>query len=302
MRTSVYRLKNMIAYIVSIFLLLFVSPMVCLSQSQEVAWIPGPQPVDLGDNIAQIDLGEDYAFANSGDTIKLMERMGNPTSKREVGMIIPKLENPPWFVVFEYDMVGYIRDDEKNKIDSDAILESIRAGTEEANKIRKEKGFSLLNVVGWHEEPHYDVASHNLVWAILAESEGRQIVNYNVRLLGRHGYMSAVLVTDPSTLDTYKSQIENIIANFSYKKGKNYAEYVQGDKVAKYGLTALIAGGAGAAAVKLGFFKMLAKAWKLVVAGAVAFLAFLGKILKTITGRRTTEITYDPQDASSEVT
>jgi hypothetical protein len=40
---------------------------------------------------------------------------------------------------------------------------------------------------------------------------------------------------------------------------------------------------------------MLAKAWKIVVAGAIAFFAFLRKIIKTILGRKTTEITYDPE-------
>ena len=37
------------------------------------------------------------------------------------------------------------------------------------------------------------------------------------------------------------------------------AEWVSGDKVAAYGLAALVAGGAGAAAVKVGLFASLAK-------------------------------------------
>jgi uncharacterized membrane-anchored protein len=55
---------------------------------------------------------------------------------------------------------------------------------------------------------------------------------------------------------------------FSYKSGKTYAEFRPGDKIAQYGLAALIGGGAGAAAVKLGLFGAL---WK--------FIAKRGKAL-----------------------
>ena len=286
MKISIFHLRKVAVYFAFSFFLLFALPITSFSQSSDIAWIPGPQTVELGDKIAEINLGEDYAFANSKDTIKIMELMGNPPSKKEVGMIIPDVENPPWFIVFEYNTVGYIKDDEKDEIDAEAILESIKRGTEEANKIRVKKGFDPLNVTGWHERPHYDAASHNLVWAIVADSKGKEIVNYNVRLLGRQGYMSATLVTDPSTLDTYKSEVENIIANFSYKRGKSYAEYVQGDKLAKYGLTALIAGGAGAAAAKTGLLKVLAKYIKVIVLGVIGFFAALWKKIKRLFGVR----------------
>jgi uncharacterized membrane-anchored protein len=151
--------------------------------------------------------------------------------------------------------------------------------------VRKEKGFAPLNVVGWYEKPHYEAQSHNLVWALLAESKEGKVVNYNVRLLGRHGFMSTVLVTDPSTLAACKPEVDNIIKSFSYKSGKSYAEFVKGDKVAQYGLTALIAGGAGAAAVKLGLFKILAKFWKVVAVALIGFLGLLWRTLKALLGR-----------------
>jgi len=283
---AIYR-RISIRAIIFIALLLLILPVKGLSQQPpEVNWLEGPCIADLGDNIAQVELSEKYLFANGEDTRKIMEFSGNPPSNHEVGSIFPKDQTTGYAIYFDYFPSGYIRDDEKDSIDSDAILESIKKGTEEANKIRREKGFPPLNVIGWYEKPHYDVQSHNLVWTLLAESEGCQIVNYNVRLLGRDGYMSAILVTESSALDSDRQEIENIIANFSYKKGKRYAEFVQGDKVAKYGLTALIAGGAGAAAVKFGLFKFLAKGWKIVAIAAIAFLAFIRKIVKGILGKR----------------
>ena len=277
-------------FVIFTALLLFFFPNPGLSQPAGINWVEGPRTVDLGQNIAMIELGQNYLFAGAEDTKKLMASVGNPPTNHEVGLVIPKNREAGWFIVFEYRPVGYVRDTEKDSIDSDAILKSIKAGTEKANKVREEKGFAPLNVIGWHENPHYDTQSHNLVWALLAESKDGQVVNYNVRLLGRHGFMSTVLVTDPSTLAACKPEVDSIIKNFSYKSGKSYAEFVKGDKVAQYGLTALIAGGAGAAAVKFGFLKILAKFWKIVAVAIIGFFGVLWRIIKTILGRGDSEI------------
>ncbi len=277
-----HKAYSTITFLLAILLLIANSS---LSQEPQINWTPGPSVVDLGGDVAQITLSEGYLFADAEDTKKLMESMGNPSAGDEVGLIVSADQNTDYYILFCYNPVGYVKDDEKENIDSDAILQDIRRGTEQANKERKNMGFAPINVVGWYEEPHYDTRSHNLVWAILGESEGAQMVNYDVRLLGRHGYMSATLVTDPTTLAADKHEIDHTISNFSFKKGKSYAEFVQGDRIAKYGLTALIAGGATAVAVKTGLFKALAKAWKLVLVGIAAFFGAIWKGIKYILGR-----------------
>ena len=269
---------------------------VALAQGPEISWIDGPTTVDLGIDLAQVELGEQYAFAGAADTKMIMEAMGNPSDDSEVGLIIPKSEESNWFVVFEHAPIGYIRDDDKDSLDADAILESIKSGTEAANEIRKEQGFSELSIVGWYEKPHYDEESHNLVWAVLAESgdqEG-QTVNYNIRLLGRTGYMSVVLVTDPETLDTIKPELDGIIENFSYKVDQDYAAFIEGDKVAEYGLTALVAGGAGAAAAKAGLFKTLSKFGKYIFMAVVGVFVLLWSRIKSLFGGKKEEIAQEP--------
>jgi len=254
------------------------------SQDLNINWVEGPQLVTLGNNIANLQLTENYVFAGAEDTKELMQAIGNPPSKAEVGIVMPKDENQDYYVVFEYFPVGYIKDDEKNDLDSARILKTIKRGTANANKERKEMGFSPLEIVGWYEEPHYDPISHNLAWAILAESEGDQIVNYEVRILGRQGYVSSVLVAPPETLSSLKPELSKLVGGFSYTEGKKYEQFIQGDKVAEYGLTALVAGGATAVAMKSGFFKVLAKAGKAIVLAVIAFLAAIGKFLKRIFG------------------
>jgi uncharacterized membrane-anchored protein len=283
-QTMVYSVRNMRAAI-----LLVVCALIAFSENslaQEVEWIEGPRVVDIGDNLAELVISEKYVFADGDDTRRLMAAMGNPPTGTEVGIVVPTGEDVSWFLVFEYNKVGYVKDDEKDKIDADALLTDIRNGTGEANKERAEMGFAPLFIVGWYEPPHYDDVTNNLVWAILGESEGDRIVNYNSKILGREGYMSTVLVADPDELDAIKGEVNRLMATFSYNEGKRYAEFKKGDKIAQYGLTALIAGGAGAVAVKTGLFaalgKFIAKLGKFLIVIVVAVLAFLRKTLAGI--------------------
>lgn len=265
--------------VASVIVLSSAAPIQAASEGQPappaVGWVAGPTTVDLGGN-AQMKLSQSYMFANAADTKKLMEYMQNPPST-DLGLIAPKGRLNDWFIVFDYSPDGYVKDDEKTSLDAGAILQSIKDGTESGNQWRRDRGFAPLNIVGWYEQPHYDTATHNLVWATLGDSGGLQSVNYNTRVLGRYGYMSAVLVTGGPQLDASKREVELLLAGFSWKTGNNYAEYVAGDKVAEIGLTALIAGGAGAAAVKTGLLGkitgLLAPIAKFLAVGALAIAA-----------------------------
>ena len=253
-------------------------------QGPQIDWVEGPRTVDLGKNLAEIRVGTNFIFAGPEDTRTLMKLQGNPPTDLEVGYITPAAENENWFIVFEYEDVGHVKDDEKDAIDADALLKGMKEGTEEANKIRKEMGVEALHLIGWYEPPHYDAATHNLVWATDNRTEGgEQVINYNVRLLGREGVMSATLVANPGELAVAKNHTTRMLEAFKYKPGQRYAEFTSGDKVAQYGLTALIAGGAGAAAAKFGLFsvlgKFLAKAWKLVILAVAGLGAGVKKLL-----------------------
>jgi len=259
------------------------------AEAPAVKWTHGPATVSLGTQ-ADLKLKEGYQFADGPTTQKLMASMGNHVSKQEVGLVAPSREDADWIMVFEYENTGFVKDDEKDKIDKDALLSSIREGTEAGNERRKEMGVPGLHVTGWFEEPHYDRKTHNLVWALSAENDDkRPVVNYNMRVLGRHGVMSVTLVDSPHALAASREEAERLMTDFGYKSGKTYAEFRPGDKVAEYGLMALVAGGAGAAAVKLGLFawlaKVLAKSGKAIVALVVAVGVGLKNVIARLFGR-----------------
>lgn len=244
----------------------------------EVKFQKGPSLGELG-TTAQVKVPAGYVFADGNDTRRLMETMQNPTNGRELGFVAPSGEN--WFAVFEFDPVGYVKDDDKGSLDADALLEEIRNGTARGNEERLKRGWPTLTVIGWETPPRYNEETHNLEWAIRLESEGEPVVNHNTRLLGRGGVMEVTLVTDPAKLAETLPKFKTMLAGFEYVQGQKYAEFRQGDKMAAYGLTGLIVGGGVAAMAKGGVFKWL---WKVLVAVAVG----AGALFKRIFSREKT--------------
>lgn len=238
-----------------------------------INWQKGPAVGDLGTQ-AQVKVPAGYVFAGARDTRTIMEANHNPVTGREMGFVAPAGEQ--WFAVFEFDDVGYVKDDEKGSLDAEALLESIQAGTEAGNKERIKRGWPTMTILGWETPPRYNDLTHNLEWSIRALSEGAPVINHNTRMLGRGGVMEVTLVTDPSTLDETLPKFKTMLEGFEFKQGHRYAEFRAGDRTAAYGLTGLIVGGGTAALVKTGAFKWL---WKVLVAGGIGVLALLKKLL-----------------------
>jgi uncharacterized membrane-anchored protein len=79
-----------------------------------------------------------------------------------------------------------------------------------------------------------------------------------------------------------------MIGSTKFLPGHKYSEWRKGDKVAAYGLTALVAGGAGVAASKLGLFGkigkffvlLFAKLGKLLIAGVVGVVAVIKALFR----------------------
>src|SRR5262249_52971771 len=149
------------------------------------------------------------------------------------------------------------------------------------NDERKRLGMQPIYTDGWSVPPHYDEATRRLEWGVrLRDHDGRFVVNYTSRLLGREGVMSAVLVSNPESLEKDRAAVDAALNGFAYNSGKAYSEFKEGDKVAAYGLGALVLGGAAAAAAKTGAGKALFKGlWIALAAGAAAIWAFVKRFM-----------------------
>lgn len=225
-------------------------------------------------NIATLGIPSGYRFTGSAGTIQLMEGYGNLTSGSELGYISPL--DMGWFAVFEFDECGYVKDDEKDKLDAGKILKQMQESQKQANKELARRGMSTLQVLGWQTPPFYNPQTNNLEWAIrLRSSTGGESINYKTKLLGRRGVMDVVLVCGEEELPAVIADYQNLLKGFAFKKEESYASFSKGDKIAEYGLTGLIVGGGLLVAAKTG---LLAKFWKFIVIGVVAIGAFLKRI------------------------
>jgi uncharacterized membrane-anchored protein len=245
-------------------------PATIMQELQKLAWQRGPGEGAIAGK-AKIRIAEGYTFLDEKNTRRFLELMGNPPTDRHT-MLAPA--NLDWFVVFSFDPVGYVKDDEK--IDANQLLETLKKSDGPSNEERKRLGLQLIYTDGWHVPPHYDTATKRLEWGVrLRDEQGRKNVNYTSRLLGRSGVMSAVLVTSLQSLEEDMKAFNGALAGFEFVAGEKYAEFKSGDKIAEYGLAALVVGGAAAAAAKAGWLKFLGKFWVVILAGLAAAWAFI---------------------------
>lgn len=235
-------------------------------------WHVGPAQERVGAE-ATLKTGEDLAFLDEANSRRFLELTGNIPQD---DLYIVASQKEDWWATFAFDPMGFVKDDEK--IDADELLASLKSSDEDSNRERKRLGIPALYTDGWAVPPHYDAGSKRLEWGLRLRTEGQPVVNYTVRILGRKGVMNATLVADPETLQADVKSFKASLAGFEFNSGQRYAEFREGDRVAEYGLAALVVGGATAVAAKTG---LLAKFWKLIVVGFVA----LGGVIKRLFGR-----------------
>ena len=240
-----------------------------------LAWQRGPTTGAL-EGKATLAIPEGAQFLDEKEGSKFLQLTGNLASEESI------LVAGDWWAAFSFNDSGYVKDDDK--IDADALLASIKERDAAGNAERRKLGLTEVFTDGWHTPPHYDTATKHLEWALRlrAGDNATPVINYPVRLLGRRGYESAVLVSSPETLDADVAAFKKVLTGFKFAANEGYSEFKAGDHVAEFGLGALIVGGAAAVVAKTGFWKVilgfLAASWKLVAGVGIALFAGIGKL------------------------
>jgi uncharacterized membrane-anchored protein len=242
--------------------------------------------ITLPNKVAMLHLGEKYRYLDASETNKLLMAWGNESDNTTQGAIIPANVDPMsetgWAVILTYDDDGHIDDSDAAEIDYDDMLKDMKEGTEDHNDERKQAGFQAVHLVGWAESPHYDAATKKLYWAKELNFEGSpaHTLNYDVRVLGREGVLSMLAVASMDQLPQIRADMRPLIDVAEFTEGYRYAEFnSKTDRMAEYGLGALIAAGVGA---KLGLFAKLGALLlafkKLIIIGVVAIGGFIAKL------------------------
>jgi uncharacterized membrane-anchored protein len=244
--------------------------------------------VQLPGDIATLDLPPTFRYLDPADAGKLLsEGWGNPPGAKTLGMIVPAdvnlLSAAGWGVVVTYDKDGHVKDDDADKINYADLLKDIQEGMLENNKARKEQGYAPMTLVGWAEQPSYDKSQHKLYWAkeLHTEGDNENGLNYNIRVLGREGVLVLNAVSGMNQIAQVKTEMKKVTAFTDFTPGNRYTDFNAGtDKVAEYGIAALVAGGVAA---KLGFFgkifAVLLALKKFILIGVAAIGSWIYKLL-----------------------
>lgn len=250
--------------------------------------------IDLPNGIAALELPPTFRYLNPEDSNRvLVNAWGNPPGETTLGMIFPADVSPvsknAWGIVITYEEDGHVNDADADTIKYDELLKDMQSSVEQSNEERKKQGYAPISLIGWAETPSYDKANHKLYWAKeLAFGDAQEhTLNYNIRVLGRKGVLVLNAVADMAQISTIKAEMPKVLASTNFNAGHNYADFdASTDKVAAYGIAALVAGGVAA---KLGLF---AKLFALLIAFKKAILIGLiaiGVGIKKMLGMRKKE-------------
>lgn len=248
--------------------------------------------VALRGGLAKIKPPSELRYLGPDDAKKVLEGLwGNPPSQQKtLGLLVPSnvslASQAGWAVIITYEEDGFVKDDDANKINYDDLLKDMKASVKESSEERVKEGYGSIELVGWAEPPRYDAAAKKMYWAKELQFDGspERTLNYNIRVLGRRGVLVLNAVAGMGQLADIHAATPLLLSTVDFQEGHRYADYEPGkDKVATYGLAALVTGGVLA---KSGMLKVLLGALlagkKFVIIGVIAVFAIVKKF---ITGR-----------------
>ena len=231
----------------------------------------------------------DFYYLGPKDAEKvLVEAWGNPPGAGidSQGMLFPANVTPfdkaSWAVTIDYEQDGYVSDEDADSIDYDELLEQMKEDTAEASKDRVAQGYGSIKLVGWAAPPYYDKASHKLHWAkeVRFDNQDPNTLNYNIRVLGRKGVLVLNFIADMSQKPLIDNELDNVLAMADFDTGSRYEDFDPSiDKIAAYGIGALVAGKVAAKVGLLAAGLVLAKKF-----GVLIVVGF-GALMKKLFGR-----------------
>ncbi len=267
---------------------------------EEGEWTPPELTYQTGTIVlpskaATLNLSDRYRYLDPKQTETLLVAWGNPPGSETLGAVVPADLSPfddgGWAVIVRYMDDGHVEDKDAKEIDYDDMLKDMKDETREDSKQRADAGYGTVDLIGWAQPPRYDQESRKLFWAKELNFDGSETntLNYDVRVLGREGVLSMNAVAGMPQIDSVAKDMQDLLVMASFNPGYRYEEFNEGtDRMAAYGLGALVAGGLAAKAglfAKLGLMIVALK--KFIIIGLVALGAFLTKLFR---GRKSGDV------------
>lgn len=235
-----------------------------------------------------LNVPENFYFLNGVDAEKvLVEVWGNPPTETTLGMLFPTELTPfddnSWAVTVEYEEDGYVTDEDADDINYTDLLAQMKQDTRADSEERVKQGYEAIELIGWAADPFYDSKSNKLYWAKefkFADMETNTL-NYNIRFLGRKGVLVLNFIADMSQKPTIESNLDSVLTLAEFDTGSKYSDFEPDiDKVAAYGIGALVA---GKVLAKTGF---LAVALVFLKKFGILIVIAIGAFLKSVFSRK----------------
>ncbi len=241
--------------------------------------------IKLKNNVAQITIPPGFKYLNAAQArTVLVELWGNPDDTEiSQGLILPEnsdvISDSTYVFNIQYDEIGFVKDDDADKINYDDLLKDMKEEAIEENKEREKQGFPSVNMVGWASPPYYDKNKKILHWAknIKFGDSDVNTLNYNIRILGRKGVLVLNAISTMPYFELVKKDIPKIMNIVEFYDGNQYKDFDSSvDKVAAWTIGGLVA---GKVLAKLGFLGLILKFGKVIALAVVAFFSTIGKRL-----------------------
>jgi len=169
------------------------------------------------------------------------------------------------------------------------LLKEMKEGTKSANEERQKAGYPPVDLVGWRARHAMTPPRTSFIGPRKSSSATKpeHTLNYNIRMLGRRGVLILNAVATMPQLKEVEAAAPTLLKMVDFQEGNRYADFKQDtDKVATYGIAALVAGGIAA---KAGFFKLL---WvgilafkKVIILAVIALGSYFKKMWDWVRGR-----------------
>jgi uncharacterized membrane-anchored protein len=232
----------------------------------------------LSDSRITLTLDKRFLAVTGPDARKFDEAIQAARTSKNLEAVVVDPETDD-FVLFHHVAEGYVHFDDWNDVDAERMMQGIKESTGEANKERLANNSSPIEVVGWRAKPALDRTTQTVSWAIDGKSEDGAIVNAIVLTFGRFGYERLTWIGSPEHDPAVF--LGAMRESTAFEVGARYTDFRKGDKVAEYGIAALVAGLVGAKAVaKIGLLVLLKKFGVVVLAALAGLGAFVRRIMK----------------------
>ena len=244
--------------------------------------------ITISNGAVNLNVPQGYRYLNAAQSRDVLEKLwGNMEDNSVLGMIFPEnkgpLDDSSYAYVITFNDMGYVKDDDADKINYDDLMKEMKENMVKENEERKKLGMEAFNLIGWAQPPFYDKSHKVLHWAKEFHVDGAETntLNYDIRILGRKGVLSMNAISTMDQLPVIKGNMDSILKMASFTDGNKYSDFNPDvDEVAAWTIGGLVA---GKVLAKVGLWAVLGKFLKFIIIGVVAAG---GAIWKWMKGRK----------------